>query len=238
MSRTLPNTRRLALILAIGILGVASGCQTISNSHRATPVEPGTVELAGAMGHSTPRSRPDPMGAYGVRLLQPEMSGRVGIDERLDLGLRVGIWSAGTDVNVALVDTPNFTLSVNPEVLAQSYTEEEFNLCIMGGCGSPEPDRHFMVRGGGRLLADVIKSEYVSVTTGVKGMFSESRTTLNYEEVTSSSPQVGALVGVEVAKDKGGFARVFYDNRYHLEADRNWGDRHYHTMTVAGGYRF
>ncbi len=143
------NGKRLALL---GILPFLTACY--GTYHTATPIPKGNFELVAApgvlMGFSSDRLNPVPNLELGVRY---------GVNDHLDIGALSTIFGGALDLNVAIINEESFAFSINP-AFAVIRIPAIFN-----------SDPTFASLGSIGLLADVLKSESVIVTLGVKPGF-------------------------------------------------------------------
>lgn len=252
MQRT--NPRWFASFAIVAVL-VVSGCQTMSGTHRATPVEQGSVEVAGAASgsHST-FSRNHPMqealavpfaSFAGGRAPLPEGNVRVGATDRLDFGVRGNLQGFGGDLNYAPIVGPDFALSINPKFVHQRFSV--YDCGVLLDCFDY---KHHVSKGGAAILADVAKTNLVTATLGteagvwwdreerVSGDSSATESTRASSRTSpASSPYLELKAGLEIAH-RDAFVRADYGTRSFVLGRQPSRGSHQQTMTIATGYRF
>ena len=145
-------------VLLVGMFGF-SGCASYSTAHTATPIEKGQVETSVRASYYGLQAGSGNTGALRGGLPSFEFAGRYGVSKNVDVGAKVFPIGIGLDANIAVINQEAFAFSVNPAV---SYVS-------IGNAGGT---------GGGygmaftNLLADVVKTENFTLTTGLKpGLF-------------------------------------------------------------------
>lgn len=146
------------LVLLLGLAGF-SGCASYSTAHTATPIEKGQVETSVRASYYGLNAGAGGQGVLRGGLPSFEFAGRYGVSKNVDVGAKVFPVGVGLDANIAVINQEAFAFSVNPAV---SYV----GLGSAGGNGA----------GYGmaftNLLADVVKTESFTLTTGLKpGLF-------------------------------------------------------------------
>ena len=152
-------TRLLAGLFLLFGLALFSGCASYSTAHTATPIEKGQVETSVRASYYGLQTGSSSTGTLRGGLPSFEFAGRYGISKNVDVGAKVFPVGIGVDANIAVINQEAFAFSVNPAV---SYV----------GLGSAQGTGAGYGMAFTNLLADVVKTESFTLTTGLKpGLF-------------------------------------------------------------------
>ncbi len=160
------------LFLLGAALAFASGCTSLSTLHTARPITAGTTQIGinaagwGAAGSGT-----------HVTLPTFELQVRHGLSDMLDLGVKVYPIGVGADVNVALINTENFALSLDPGASAIYFGANNDSIFV-GTFWLP-------------VLADVVSTDVLTLTVGPKFGFMYASATVSDTSSNSSASAVG-----------------------------------------------
>ena len=159
MSTPLPLPRLLLLSLACTLVG----CFSYSTMHTAHTVDPGDSEVsvgAGILGGFNGVGGADKIDNTTIG----HLGGRYGLGDRVDLGARLNGFGAVVDLNVALVDTSHFALSVDPEAGVSFKKPDAFQKS--GALMTPTIANQATLGVG--ILADILRVGRSTVTLGAE----------------------------------------------------------------------
>lgn len=178
-----PMRTYLKLISALFVALLATGCIGSTTYHTATPIPQGEVEigvLPGVYGISTD--------AGTIALPQVGFGVRAGVSENMDFGARINGPLLTADLNIAVVNNPDFAFSIDPSVSAFYFSV---------GDGSV-----FWMFADVGLLADLVKTESTIFTMGLKPGYIYASTSAGSddEEISASGDgfTVGLTAGVKI----------------------------------------
>lgn len=169
------NLTRAACLFVFIILG--TGCIGSTTYHTATPIEQGELEI-GVM-----------PGVYGVTseagsIILPQVGFglRTGVAENMDFGVRVNGVTVTADLNIALVNKPDFAFSIDPAVTAFFFSIGDGSLLwIFAEAG---------------LLVDVVKNDAMIFTLGLKPGFTYVSVGAGSDSEEVSASGDGFTIGV------------------------------------------
>lgn len=151
---------RLRLLLLLSLLSASTlGCFSYATMHTAESIEGGTSEVSfggGVLGGLNGVDGEDRMDNSRIG----HLGARHGLNDRLDLGLRLNGMGLVADLNVALVESAHFAFSLDPEV-AMVFQKTPYK----GTLQTPRAAHH--LAGNLNILADIVKTKFVDVTLGI-----------------------------------------------------------------------
>lgn len=197
---------KLLLVAALGLF-IGTGCLSYTTVHTATPLEQGKGSFKGTAGYASFNVPTTSSGDRGtLNLPTTEMQVRYGLGNDMEIGGKIFLVGAGLDFNWALINNPDFALSLNPGV---SYTG-------IGTAGGDESGGSAQFGTGVfNILADVVKTDNVTVTVGPKpGLIYISD---GQETVTSGV--LGGTAGVSFQAAENFALEPWFDAIYNFEGN-------------------
>lgn len=174
--------KKFSLVSALlALVLVANGCTTLSNLHTARPVPQGKTEFSFATGAFGALNE----GEHGVIPTLVEFAVRHGLTDNMDLGVHGYIPGLLVDLNIMVVDTGSFAMSIDPAFSAMYFSVND--------------DSTFFGTAWLGILMDVVSTESFTLTLGPRGGFQFVTADIDSEEEDFSGTETGGLVGGVIA---------------------------------------
>lgn len=176
--------RKFSLVSALlALVIMVNGCTTLSNLHTARPVSKGKTEFSFATGAFGAMNEGD----HGVIPTLVEFAVRHGLTDNMDLGVHGYIPGLLVDLNIMVVDTGSFAMSIDPAFSAMYFSMND--------------DSTFFGTGWLGILMDVVSTESFTLTLGPRGGFQFVTADIDSEEDGDgySGTETGGLVGGVIA---------------------------------------